>query len=42
MNLDNKYARLQIYNKSDEQDENDLAEFLDDLPIESVKNLINS
>ena len=48
MNLDNKYSRLQVYNKRltslpgdmvgnhEADDENDLADFLSDLPADRV------
>lgn len=48
MNLDNKYSRLQVYNKRllspgdnagshEADDENDLADFLSDLPPDRVQ-----
>ena len=45
MNLDNKYSKLQIYNKKqtqnidDNDDDNNLADFLSDMKAEDVKSL---
>lgn len=43
MNLDNKYSKLQVYNKppgqSEDEDESDLANFLSDLPADRLAQL---
>lgn len=42
LNLDNKYSKLQVYNRGDNTDQNDLANFLSDLSKDKLMEITGS